>query len=61
MPTLKRVELVAGQLTTTALAEGIEMLRLEYGFDVDGDGSPDTYLTRPAPPARRRCGRTSSR
>jgi type IV pilus assembly protein PilW len=47
LPTLKRVELVAGQLTTTALAEGIEMLRLEYGFDVDGDGSPDTYLTRP--------------
>jgi len=47
MPTLKRVELVAGQLTTTALAEGVEMLRLEYGFDVDGDGSPDTYLPRP--------------
>ena len=47
MPTLKRVELVAGQLTTTALAEGVEMLRLEYGFDVDGDGSPDTYLARP--------------
>ena len=47
LPTLKRVELVAGQLTTTALAEGVEMLRLEYGFDVDGDGSPDTYLRRP--------------
>ena len=48
MPTLKRVELVAGQLTTTALAEGIEMLRLEYGFDTNTDGSPDTYLTRPS-------------
>ena len=47
LPTLKRVELVAGQLTTTALAEGVETLRLEYGFDVDGDGSPDTYLARP--------------
>jgi len=47
LPTLKRVELVAGQLTTTALAEGIEMLRLEYGFDTNADGSPDTYLTRP--------------
>jgi type IV pilus assembly protein PilW len=47
IPTLKRVELVGGQLTTTALAEGVEMLRLEYGFDIDGDGSPDTYLLRP--------------
>jgi type IV pilus assembly protein PilW len=45
VPTLKRTELVGAQLTTTALAEGVETLRLEYGFDVDGDGSPDTYLT----------------
>jgi type IV pilus assembly protein PilW len=45
VPTLKRVDLVGTQLTTTALAEGIDALRIEYGFDVDGDGSPDTYLT----------------
>ncbi|HSC63621.1 MAG TPA: PilW family protein [Caldimonas sp.] len=45
IPTLKRVELVGTQLTTTALAEGIDALRVEYGFDIDGDGSPDTYLT----------------
>jgi len=45
VPTLKRVDLVGTQLTTTALAEGIDALRVEYGFDVDGDGSPDTYLT----------------
>jgi len=44
-PTLKRVDLVGNQLITTALAEGIETLRFEYGFDIDGDGSPDTYLT----------------
>jgi type IV pilus assembly protein PilW len=44
VPTLKRVDLVGTQLTTTALAEGIDTLRVEYGFDVDGDGSPDTYL-----------------
>lgn len=44
-PTLKRVDLVGNQLVTTALAEGIETLRFEYGFDIDGDGSPDTYLT----------------
>jgi len=45
IPTLKRVELVGTQLTTTALAEGIEALRVEYGFDTGSDGSPDTYLT----------------
>jgi type IV pilus assembly protein PilW len=45
VPSLKRVELVGTLLTTTALAEGIETLRVEYGFDIDGDGSPDTYLT----------------
>jgi len=44
-PTLKRVDLVGNQLVTTALADGIEMLRFEYGFDIDGDGSPDTWLT----------------
>ncbi|HEX4235896.1 MAG TPA: PilW family protein [Caldimonas sp.] len=44
-PTLKRVDLVGNQLVTTPLAEGIELLRFEYGFDVDGDGAPDTYLT----------------
>jgi type IV pilus assembly protein PilW len=44
VPTLKRVDLVGNTLTTTALAEGIDMLRVEHGFDVDGDGSPDSYL-----------------
>ncbi len=43
-PTLKRVDLVGGQLVTTALAEGIDDLRLEYGFDLDMNGSADTYL-----------------
>jgi type IV pilus assembly protein PilW len=46
VPTLKRVDLVGGTLTTTALADGVDMLRFEYGFDVDGDGSPDAYLTQ---------------
>jgi type IV pilus assembly protein PilW len=44
-PTLKRVDLIGNQLITTPLAEGIDALRFEYGFDVDGDGSPDTHLT----------------
>lgn len=44
-PTLKRVDLVGNQLVTTALAEGIDELRFEYGFDNDGNGSADTYRT----------------
>ena len=46
VPTLKRVDLVGiAARPETALAEGIDTLRLEYGFDIDGDGSPDTYRT----------------
>jgi type IV pilus assembly protein PilW len=44
-PTLKRVDLVGNTLVTTPLAEGIETLRFEYGFDIDGDGAPDVYQT----------------
>lgn len=43
IPTLKRVELAGNQLVTMALAEGVETLRFEYGFDLDNDGSPDRY------------------
>ena len=42
-PTLKRVELLGGRLVTTALADGVDDLRFEYGFDTDGNGSPDVY------------------
>lgn len=44
MPTLKRLDLVGGVLVETALVEGVETLRFEYGFDTDGDGSVDTTL-----------------
>lgn len=46
IPTLKRVELIGDELVTTALAEGVETLRLEFGFDTTpaGDGSADVYL-----------------
>jgi type IV pilus assembly protein PilW len=50
IPTLKRIDLVGNQIVTTALAEGVETLRFEYGFDTDGDGSPDTYRTSLGPP-----------
>jgi type IV pilus assembly protein PilW len=44
-PTLKRVDLVGGQLVETALVEGVETLRLEYGLDIDMNGSADVYRT----------------
>jgi type IV pilus assembly protein PilW len=47
-PTLKRVDLTDGALVETAIAEGVEALRFEYGFDVDGNGSADKYLTAEA-------------
>lgn len=46
MPTLKRLDLLDGQLVETPLVEGIEDLRFEYGFDIDGNGTTDTYLTQ---------------
>ena len=42
-PTLKRLELVGDELVETALVEGVESLRLEYGFDTDNNGSVDEY------------------
>jgi type IV pilus assembly protein PilW len=48
VPTLKRVDLVNGELVETALAEGVETLRIEYGFDGDGNGSADQFLTADA-------------
>lgn len=43
IPTLKRVELVAGRIVETPLVEGVENLQLEYGFDTDGDGNADVF------------------
>jgi type IV pilus assembly protein PilW len=45
IPTLKRAEFVDGAIVITALAEGVEELQFEYGFDVDGDGGPDQFRT----------------
>lgn len=42
-PTLKRVELRRGQASVTPLVEGIEDLRIDYGFDLDTDGSADRF------------------
>jgi type IV pilus assembly protein PilW len=45
IPTLKRLDLVGTNHVETALVEGIETMRIEYGFDTDGNGSADVYRT----------------
>jgi type IV pilus assembly protein PilW len=49
VPTLKRAELIDGEIVVTPLAEGVESLQIEYGFDADGDGNPDRFLEFPDP------------
>lgn len=44
VPTLKRAELNGNQITVTPLAEGIERIGFDYGFDTDGDGIPDQWM-----------------
>ena len=44
VPTLKRVELRGDQMRISPLAEGIEDIGYDYGFDTNGDGSADVYL-----------------
>lgn len=47
IPTLKRVEMIDGELRTTSIAEGIENLQVEYGEDTTGgagDGEPDIFV-----------------
>jgi type IV pilus assembly protein PilW len=45
IPTLKRLEPVGGAMQETALAEGIQEIQYEYGFDLDGNGTPDDFRT----------------
>jgi type IV pilus assembly protein PilW len=46
-PTLKRAEWIGGEIVVTPIAEGVENLQLEYGFDANGDGEPDKFLAQP--------------
>jgi len=43
IPTLKRIDYIDGALVTTPLAEGVEQIQFEYGFDTDGNGTPDVF------------------
>lgn len=49
IPTLKRVEMIDGALTTLSIAEGVENIQFEYGIDDSpagrGDGQPDRFVT----------------
>lgn len=45
LPTFKRVELRGSQMVISPLAEGIEEVAYDYGFDTNNDGTPDIYLT----------------
>jgi len=52
VPTLKMAEWVyqggAMTMSITPLAEGIQDLQVDYGVDVDNDGSPDCYVGYPS-------------
>ena len=48
IPTLKVAEYVLGAMTVTPLVENIENLQVDYGIDMDGDGSPDCYVNNPS-------------
>jgi type IV pilus assembly protein PilW len=43
IPTLVRLELDGGVTRTVELAEGIQEMRIDYGIDNDGNGSPDAW------------------
>jgi type IV pilus assembly protein PilW len=43
IPTLKRVDLGEGAMTTSSLVQGIADFRVEYGLDTNNDGAPDVY------------------
>lgn len=43
IPTLKMTELRGTSFTESALAEGIEQIGFDYGFDTNDDGTPDKW------------------
>jgi type IV pilus assembly protein PilW len=44
IPTLKRAELNGGVIRVSPLAEGIDQLGFDFGFDNNSDGIPDEYV-----------------
>ena len=51
IPTLKVAEWVNGAIAISPLVEGVENFQVEFGLDMDGNGSPDCYVSNPESPA----------
>lgn len=52
IPTLKVAEYVNSAMSIKPLVEGIENFQMDYGIDMDANGSPDCYTSNPgSPPA----------
>jgi type IV pilus assembly protein PilW len=49
VPTLKRAELRGAAFAVAPLAEGIDQIGFDYGFDTDDDGVPDQWRGLNAP------------
>jgi type IV pilus assembly protein PilW len=47
IPTLTRLDFNGAAFTSLPMVEGIEEFQVEYGIDVDNDGSPDGYAADP--------------
>jgi type IV pilus assembly protein PilW len=43
--TLRRLEFIDGAMRLVPLAEGVENFQVEYAFDTNNDGTPETLLT----------------
>jgi type IV pilus assembly protein PilW len=51
IPTLKMAEFVNGAMIVTPLVEGIQTMQVDYGIDMNSDGSPDCYISNPTSPS----------
>lgn len=51
IPTLKVAEFVGGAMVVTPLVEGIQNMQVDYGIDMNGDGTPNCYISNPENPA----------
>ncbi|MBB5203614.1 type IV pilus assembly protein PilW [Inhella inkyongensis] len=45
IPTLKRVEFIDGARRITSIAEGVENIQFEFGYDTDNNAIPDGFET----------------
>ncbi|MFS8973546.1 PilW family protein [Cupriavidus necator] len=48
IPTLKMAELVGGAFQSRSVAQGVQDMHVQYGLDLDTNGSADCYVDDPA-------------